>query len=208
MKRRCVFSISVVSALAAWSAAAFVSSLSGMEADRTLVKRAELKAVPMVKAGAVNLIGQDIKEMNFVERASEISYQTIAAYMDLGTEDRYFLAKIAMAEAEGEDTEGKALVMLAVLNRMADDGFPDTVQEVVCQPGQFSSLLDGRFASSEPDADCWAALDLVMQDKWDGSYGATYFESKSESAWHSENLEFLFQHGRHYFYIDREGKSG
>ena len=30
--------------------------------------------------------------------------------------DSYLLSKIAMAEAEGEDTEGKALVILVVLN--------------------------------------------------------------------------------------------
>lgn len=33
--------------------------------------------------------------------------------MDWDAEDAYMLAKIAMAEAESEDTEGKALVMLA-----------------------------------------------------------------------------------------------
>lgn len=35
---------------------------------------------------------------------------------------------------------------------------------------------------------------------WDESHGATYFESKSDSTWHSENLTFLFKHGKHYFY--------
>ena len=28
----------------------------------------------------------------------------------------------------------------------------------------------------------------------------TYFESRSNSTWHSEHLTFLFRHGRHYFY--------
>ena len=41
---------------------------------------------------------------------------------DWGAEDAYLLEKIAMAEAEGEDTEGKALVMLVVLNRVWSDG--------------------------------------------------------------------------------------
>ena len=116
------------------------------------------------------------------------------------------LAKLAMAEAESEDTEGKALVMLVVLNRVWDDEeFPDTIEEVIYQPGQFSPISNGRFDRVEPDADCWAALDLIMQDKWDESHGATYFESKSESTWHSENLTFLFRHGKHYFYTDKEG---
>lgn len=122
-----------------------------------------------------------------------------------GAEDRYLLAKIAMAEAESEDTEGKALVILVVLNRVWSDGFPNSIKEVIYQPGQFSPISNGRFDRVEPDADCWEALDLILLDKWDGSYGATYFESESESSWHSDNLDFLFQHGNHYFYKDREG---
>lgn len=118
--------------------------------------------------------------------------------------ERYLLAKLAMAEAEDEDTEGKALVMRVVLNRVMDSGFPGTIEEVIFQPGQFSPISNGRFDRVEPDADCWEALDLITMDQWDSSFGATYFESKSNSTWHSENLEFLFQHGRHYFYKGRK----
>lgn len=138
------------------------------------------------------------------EATKEPAEQSLIMSMDWGAEDSYLLAKIAMAEAESEDTEGKALVILVVLNRVWSDGFPNTVEEVIYQPEQFSPISNGRFDSVEPDADCWAALDWIMLDKWDGSCGATYFESESESSWHSENLDFLFQHGNHYFYKDRE----
>ena len=50
---------------------------------------------------------------------------------DWSSKDAYLLAKIAMAEAEGESTEGKALVMLVVLNRVLSDDFPDTIGEVI-----------------------------------------------------------------------------
>jgi len=119
-------------------------------------------------------------------------------------EDSYLLAKIAMAEAESEDTEGKALVMLVVLNRVKADGFPDSIEEVIYQARQFSPVASGRFDRVEPDADCWQALSLIELDGWDESMGATYFESESESTWHEEHLEFLFQHGNHYFYTDKE----
>lgn len=121
-------------------------------------------------------------------------------------EDAYLLQKIAMAEAEGEDTEGKALVMLAVLNRTRDAKFPDSIREVIFQPGQFSPVGNGRFYEVKPDADCQAALDLILLEKWDGSCGATYFESESESTWHRDNLHFMFKHGKHYFYEEREGE--
>ena len=60
-----------------------------------------------------------------------IEYQGDIPSMDWDTEDAYLLEKIAMAEAEGEGVEGKALVMLVVLNRVWSDRFPDTIEEVI-----------------------------------------------------------------------------
>lgn len=124
--------------------------------------------------------------------------------MDWDSGDAYLLAKIAMAEAEGESTEGKALVMLVVLNRMLDDDFPDTIGEVIFQHNgddyQFSPVGSGRIYENEPNEDCWAALDLIYSG-WDESQGALYFESsKCDNTWHSRNLDFLFEEGGHKFY--------
>ena len=124
--------------------------------------------------------------------------------MDLDSEDSYLLAKIAMAEAEGEDIEGKALVMLVVLNRVRSDEFPDSIKEVIFQECQFSPINNGRYDMVEPDSGCYKALELIQIERWDESQGALYFESKSESDWHRKHLEFLFQHGNHFFYKNKE----
>ena len=120
-------------------------------------------------------------------------------------EDSYLLARLAMAEAEGEDTEGKALVILVVLNRVRSEGFPDTVEDVIMEEHngvrQFSVTKEGgRWYKVEPDEDCYKALELVTLEEWDESEGALYFESRSDSTWHQNHLQFLFQHGKHYFY--------
>ena len=126
---------------------------------------------------------------------------------DWDADEAYLLAKIAMAEAEGEDTEGKALVILVTLNRVWSDSFPNSIEEVILQDEpciQFSVTAEGgRFWNVEPDADCWEALRLV-ESGWNESQDALYFESQSQSRWHQENLEFLFEHGNHYFYRDKE----
>ena len=124
--------------------------------------------------------------------------------MDWDSEDAYLLAKIAMAEAEGEDVEGKALVILVVLNRVWSGKFPDSIPEVIFQDGQFSPVSNGRFDRVEPDRECYEALELIQLNKWDESQGALYFESDGKSNWHRNNLQFLFQHGNHYFYTDKE----
>lgn len=143
-------------------------------------------------------------EVSETEAETEETSQTLIYSMDWDIEESYLLAKIAMAEAEGEGTEGKALVMLVVLNRVWSDKFPGTISEVIYQEDQFSPVANGRFDRVEPDEDCYKALDMIQIDKWDESNGALYFESESASGWHRRNLKFLFQHGKHYFYTDKE----
>ena len=119
--------------------------------------------------------------------------------MSFDAADEEILLKLAMSEAGGESTEGKALVMLSVVNRVRSDEFPDTVSEVVFQDRQYSPVLDGRYYSTVPDDDCLAALELI-EGGWDESMGAMYFENAGADSWHSRNLEFLFQDGNHKFY--------
>lgn len=206
MKSRCLFSIGVVTMLAGLSIMAFANSFSEVSADQILEQKVVSELTAAFKPEAITEPVQTVTEIAPTEKPEdeETVYQSNIGSMDWDAEDAFLLAKIAMAEAESEDTEGKALVILVVLNRVWDDKFPDTIEDVIYQPGQFSPVANDRFDEVEPDADCWAALDLIMLDKWDESYGATYFESKSESTWHSKNLDFLFRHGRHYFYMDKE----
>lgn len=132
----------------------------------------------------------------------ESTYENTAesAGLEIAEEDAEMLMRLAMAEAEGESVEGKALVMLVVLNRVEAEAFPDTVEEVIFQKNQFSvTNAGGRYWTREPDESCQEALELVKQG-WDESEGALYFESCNGSSWHSRNLEFLFQAGNHRFY--------
>lgn len=190
MRVKNVLSLCMVSGLTILALAASVNASCSMIANmpEENLMSAECQTIP----------GQQDRNIEYISSKGDIS-----SLESFTTEETYLLAKIAMAEAEGEDTEGKALVMLTVLNRTKDDKFPDSIRGVIFQPGQFSPIGNGRFNEVEPDPDCWAALDLIMLDKWDESCGATYFESKSESTWHADNLSFLFKHGKHYFYEER-----
>lgn len=131
----------------------------------------------------------------------EPTYQSAVWSRDFDEDEAEMLMKIAMAEAEGESTEGKALVMMVVLNRVWSDSFPDTIEEVIFQKNQFSPVREGgRYYTTEPNEDCKKALEMVMGG-WDESQGALYFEAvRNGDSWHSRNLEFLFQYGGHKFY--------
>lgn len=134
-----------------------------------------------------------------VQEAGPYTQTEREAAVILNETEEEILLRLAMAEAEGESTEGKALVMLSVLNRVDSSIFPDTVEEVVFQETQYSAVLDGRYYSVIPNEDCLAALALV-ESGWDESQGAMYFENYGMDSWHSRNLEFLFREGNHRFY--------
>lgn len=124
--------------------------------------------------------------------------------MDWDADEAYMLAKIAMAEAEGEDTEGKALVILTVLNRVWSDNFPDAIKEVIEGENAFTSYTNGRYDRVEPNEDCYRALDMVQVQHWDESHGALYFErTTDEDTWHNTHLKELFKHGNHTFYTEK-----
>lgn len=129
------------------------------------------------------------------ETGFEVNYYPEFTYSkDWSVEDSYLLAKIAMAEAEGCNTRTKTLIIMCVLNRVWSDEFPDTIEEVIFQENQFSPIDNGRWDRVEPNEDCWEAVKIVMEAKYDYSGGATYFEScDNEDNWHSRNLEYLYE---------------
>lgn len=132
---------------------------------------------------------------------------TVKFSRNLSDDDKYLLAKIAMAEAEGESIETKIYVILTILNRVnsEDRYFPDTVEEVIFQNNgktyQFSPVMPGgRWYRVEPNGECWAAVEIVNEMEEDISNGALYFESCEGESWHSRNLEFLFKSDNMRFY--------
>lgn len=131
------------------------------------------------------------------EESSEVEvdyYPEFTYSKDWSAQESYLLARIAMAEAEGCNTQTKTLIIMCVLNRVWSDEFPDTIEEVIFQENQFSPINDGRWDRVEPNEDCYEAVKIVMEAKYDYSGGATYFEScVNEDNWHSRNLEFLYE---------------
>ena len=167
---------------------------SGASGEPTEVPEVIRLDLPTVKAAPDTAVLPETIE-------PENSYPRFSYSKDLGAEDSYLLAKIAMAEAEGESIQGKTLVILVVLNRVHNADFPNTIQGVIFEENQFTPVINGRFDKVEPDADCWEAVQVVMEAQYDYSGGALYFESCDDADnWHSCNLDFLYQCGNHKFY--------
>lgn len=113
-------------------------------------------------------------------------------------DEAQMLMKIAMAEAEADGTHGKAMVMAVVLNRVNDDRFPDSIEGVIFQDGEFSPISDGRYYDAEPDIECHLALAQIEMGEYD-TVDALYFENAGD-CWQSNNCEYLGTVGHHKFY--------
>lgn len=109
---------------------------------------------------AVILLAATLAGAGTVETETEtFETETEAAYTD---EDLFVLSHIIQCEAgycEREMMEGVGSV---VLNRVADERFPNTIYEVVNQPGQYRPVMSGTFQNAQPtDEVIDVAIDLL-----------------------------------------------
>lgn len=134
--------------------------------------------------------------------------ETIGQAIVVSAEDYEALLRIVQAEAGNEDTKGKILVANVVLNRVADDRFPDTVYDVVFQrsggKAQFSPIASGSYYKVVVSDDTRDAVDRALAGE-DYSEGALFFAARryagsSQMRWFDECLTKLFSYGGHEFF--------
>ena len=94
--------------------------------------------------------------------ASTIETESEKSYTD---EDLYVLSHIISAEAGNCQEEMMLYVGSVVLNRVADDRFPDTIYEVVFQtdPLQYGPTKDGSYYE-EPTPEAVEAAEKLLED--------------------------------------------
>ncbi len=83
------------------------------------------------------------------------------------------LAQVVYGEARGEIYDGQVAVAAVVLNRMEDDGFPDTMRGVVFQKNAFTCVNDGQYYLT-PNRTAYEAALEAMQGK-DPTDGCLYY---------------------------------
>ena len=78
-------------------------------------------------------------------------------------EDLYILSHIISAEAGNCSEDMMLSVGSVVLNRVQDDRFPDTIEEVVFQQGQYSPTWNGAYYAEPTEAACEVAKTLLEE---------------------------------------------
>lgn len=129
------------------------------------------------------------------ENVKEINSGTIC---EMTYKEAQMLMRIAMAEAEEDGVEGQAMVMAVVLNRVKDNRFPNTIEDVIFQEHQFSPISDGRYYKAKPDVNSHLALAEIESGNY-ADVDALYFEN-ANSSWQADNCEYIGTVGHHRFY--------
>jgi len=130
-------------------------------------------------------------------RPPEMPVHEVSIYTyELNEYEQELLMKIGVHEAGQIDEEGIAHVMQVVINRMEDERFPDTVEDVLFQKGQFTSRKALNKVKTTEAAE--NALESVMLGEYTDNE-ALYFESLKGRAW-ARIHKYLFSYGGHDFY--------
>lgn len=94
---------------------------------------AEFVSVDTKSTAPVQLVYTEVTE------PEQPAFESRYIGLSLSEEDVDLLAKIIWLESRGECFEGQQAVAEVVLNRMMSTAFPDTLEEVIYQKGQFTT---------------------------------------------------------------------
>ena len=106
------------------------------------------------------------------------------------------ISQLVEAEAGNQSLDGKRLVVDVVLNRVDSPYFPDTVEEVIFEPGQFSVIDNGAFddAAWHMQDDDYTAVELEYKKRTNSK--VLYFANKKHLV---SGKGMAFKVGGHWF---------
>ena len=117
--------------------------------------------------------------------------------------DAQLLMMVASAEALNQGVSGMERVMEVILNRVASDEFPDTVQGVVYQKSQFESVTNGSIYRAEITPEVRQAL-AEVEKNLEANDSIVAFETTSNKNTLGRYFDYSFTEGEHDFYTTKK----
>lgn len=121
------------------------------------------------------------------------------------------LALAIYYEARDQPIDGQTEVGMVVMNRVADDKFPNDVCSVVYDPNQFSFTNDGK--PEKPKHHSWKAIKVLAKDilnhpnKYDDGNNVLYYHATYvEPSWVG-GYQLVGKIEDHIFYTRKEGSN-
>ena len=153
--------------------------------------------VPLRKV--IEALGGHVKWDPYLDGAAVTSPG--AAY---DAESLYWLSRIISAESGGEPREGQIAVGNVVLNRVADEEFPDTIPEVIfdrVDGVQFEPVENGTVYNAPTALAMDSAKRVLDGENTVGAAMYFYAPALSEGTWINANRTYHMTIGCHRFYL-------
>lgn len=96
------------------------------------------------------------------EYETEPEAETEAA-VEVDEHDLYILAHLLCGECQGSSWECQIAVGSVVLNRVADSGYPNSIEGVVFQRGQYACTWDGNYDRTPTDRN-WEVARYLLEN--------------------------------------------
>lgn len=114
-------------------------------------------------------------------------------------EDLYWLSRIIYAEAGNQPMAGRVAVGTVILNRVANEHFPNSIKEVIFAPKQFSPVSNGTIYR-DPDYDSTVAAMLCLDGVKEAG-DSLYFNTRRLNSWANKTKVYVTTIGDHKFYM-------
>jgi N-acetylmuramoyl-L-alanine amidase len=195
--------------LAAMTTSAYALTLKqGAQSEHVLDLQQRLGALGIFKAGITGYYGSKTNEAvkTFQSQsglpstgvADDATLSELNKAVEPDTTVLEQMAKMIHSEARGESFLGQVAVGAVILNRVQSDKFPDSITEVIFQPGQFTSIRDGQF-NLTPSPMAFEAAKAALNGS-DPTDGALYYYNPeiATSSW-SKKRPIKIRIDRHVF---------
>ena len=96
-----------------------------------IVERNHIEDINQIKVGDSLII---LKETSKSEVDMTLTYEND---LNLTEKDKVLLTQLVYSEANNQSEDGKKAVVDVVINRMLHESYPDSVEEIILQKGQF-----------------------------------------------------------------------
>lgn len=78
----------------------------------------------------------------------EMTDEELAAYCDMTVEEFILMSRVVEAESDrSDDMQGRIYIAETIFNRVDSSDFPNTIEGVICQSGQFEVVSNGMIYS-------------------------------------------------------------
>lgn len=120
-------------------------------------------------------------EVEYIDKDTSISNKYINIIDSLTEEEKDLICRITFREAGNQNQDGQRAVIEVILNRVIDERFPNTVNEVLSQPGQFSTWGGRSSVTDEQISGIYPLFDIIYTEEsvLNGNY--VYFDGKQHS---------------------------